>query len=224
MNLEDLLAELANWPEYTQVYAGTFALVQPPIFVPLFLGAMAGRNPAEKRAAATVGSLGFLAAMVVFTFLGPAVLAVFGISIAAFQLAGGLLLLLIAIDMMRGGSRTGAEAGGDDAGGSRTAFALGIVPISIPILAGPGAITAVVLFATEHDGVAHLILVALVEVAVATTVFALLRSAVVIDRLFTPTAAMVFNKLMGLILAATAFEFLMHGIAAHFVQLDVVVH
>jgi len=94
-------SELSNWPEYVKIYVGLIALVPAPIVIPLFLGVMTGRTVAEKKSAAFIGAVGFLIAMLLFTFIGDAILATFGISLAAFRLAGGFLLLLIALEMMR---------------------------------------------------------------------------------------------------------------------------
>jgi multiple antibiotic resistance protein len=201
MTTQDILAELTNWPEYVRVFAGIFALVPPPIIIPLYLGVMAGRTPAEKSAAALTGAVGFFLTMTVFTFFGAAILGVFGISLAAFRLAGGFLLLLIALDMMRSDPHADSEGG-----------------------EGRRGATAVVLFATDHDSAANRLLVMLVLLAVALSVFLILRAAAALDRYFTPNTALVFNKVMGLIIAAIAFEFVMHGIAEHFVQLDIQPH
>ena len=84
-----------------KIYVGLIALVPAPIVIPLFLGVMTGRTVAEKKSAAFIGAVGFLIAMLLFTFIGDAILAAFGISLAAFRLAGGFLLLLIALEMMR---------------------------------------------------------------------------------------------------------------------------
>lgn len=209
--------ELSNWPEYVKIYVGLLALVPAPIVIPLFLGVMAGRTPEEKRKAAFIGSIGFLIAMVIFVFFGDVVLRVFGISLPAFRLAGGFLLLLIALDMMRSDPTVESV---DDGKRGGTALALGIVPITIPILAGPGALSAVVLFATDHAGVSHRIVTALVLFLVTLTVFLQFRLALIFDKMITPNMALIFNKVMGLLVAAIAFEFIMDGIAGHFPDLD----
>lgn len=213
--------ELSNWPEYVKVFVGVLALVPPPVVIPLFVGVMAGRSLAEKKAAAAIGAIGFFVTMVLFTFFGQAILGVFGITLAAFRLAGGFLLLMIALDMMRSDPHANADDEGKRGG---SALALGIVPISIPFLAGPGAISAVVLFASDHDGVEHRILVSLVILGVAVMVYALLRIAVVAEQLFTKNVQLIFNKVMGLIVAAIAFEFMMDGFADHFPDLVTIHH
>lgn len=212
-------SELGNWPEYVKIYVGLLALVPAPIVIPLFLGVMTGRTVAEKKNAAFIGAVGFLIAMLLFTFIGDAILAAFGISLAAFRLAGGFLLLLIALEMMRSDPTSQPKDEGKQGG---SALALGIVPITIPILAGPGALSAVVIFATDHDGFSHRVLTGLVILAVSLTVFIQFRLAVAVDRLITPNIALIFNKIMGLLIAAIAFEFVMDGIAGHFPLLETI--
>lgn len=202
-----------------KIYVGLIALVPAPIVIPLFLGVMTGRTVAEKKSAAFIGAVGFLIAMLLFTFIGDAILAAFGISLAAFRLAGGFLLLLIALEMMRSDPTNQPKDEGKQGG---SALALGIVPITIPILAGPGALSAVVIFATDHDGFSHRILTGLVILAVSLTVFIQFRLAVAVDRLITPNIALIFNKIMGLLIAAIAFEFVMDGIAGHFPQMETI--
>lgn len=202
-----------------KIYVGLIALVPAPIVIPLFLGVMTGRTVAEKKSAAFIGAVGFLIAMLLFTFIGDAILAAFGISLAAFRLAGGFLLLLIALEMMRSDPTNQPKDEGKQGG---SALALGIVPITIPILAGPGALSAVVIFATDHDGFSHRALTGLVILAVSLTVFIQFRLAVAVDRLITPNIALIFNKIMGLLIAAIAFEFVMDGIAGHFPQMETI--
>ncbi len=200
------------FPEYLQIFIGIFALVSPPVIVPLFLGVVGGQSVADKKTAARIGALGFFVATSVFVFAGESILSLFGIELSAFQVAGGFLLLLIALDMMRS-----APAGTDEAEASGSSIiALGIVPLTIPILAGPGVLSAVVLFSAEFEGVTHNLLMVVVMALVSVAVFLTLMLAVASDRLFTPNVTLIFNKVMGLLIAAIAFEFILDGIAAHY--------
>ncbi len=206
------------WPEYVQIFIGIFAIVSPPIIIPLFLGVVGARSLSDKKTAAAVGALGFFVTTTLFVFAGAAILTAFGIQISAFQAAGGFLLLLIALDMLR-------SAPDDDNQGEARAssiVALSIVPLTIPILAGPGALSAVVLFSTEHAGLTHKLIMVAVMAAVSLCVFVTLRLALFSDRLFTPNVTLIFNKVMGLLIAAIAFEFIFDGIAAHFPALTAV--
>lgn len=216
-----MTAELTNWSEYVRVFVGLYALVPAPIIVPLFLGIMSGRGRAEQTGAAFIASATFVAAMLLFVFFGGSVLSVFGISLPAFRLAWGFLLLLLALDLMRANPIAETSTGTAGAA-SASSLVLGVVPLAIPVLAGPGALSAVVLFATDHDESAHRVLVALVVILVAAATFVTMLAAAALARFFTPPVALVFNKIMGLLIAAIAFEFMMDGIAGHFPLLETI--
>ena len=200
---------------YLKIFVGLLAMVPAPIVVPLFLGVVAGRSAADKRGAAFVGAVAFAITAIAFTWVGLTILHAFGITIGAFRMAGGFLLLIIALEVMR--SDTFDES--QDEGRDGSAFALGVVPIAIPILAGPGAISTIVIFASETDTAQHLLLMSGVIVLVAIYVFFLFWIAALSDRLFTRNVSLVINKVMGLLLLAIAFEFMMDGLAAHFPEL-----
>lgn len=202
-------AELSDWPKYVRIFLGIFALVPPPVIIPLFLGIAGGRSKSEMLTVARVGVLGFAITLVLFTFLGNYVLAAFGIGLPAFRMAGGFLLLLIALEMIRADADAPTSGAGYRNG---SAAALGMVPLAIPILAGPGTLSAVVLFAAEHEEFSHKVLMTLVIGAVAALTYILMRLAVLSERLFSRSMGLVFNKVMGLIVCAVAFEFLMNGI------------
>lgn len=211
------MAEAAELTLYVKAYLALLAMVDPPFVIPMYLQIIAGRTAAEKRVIAIVGILGFVALMVLFVFVGTAVLGLFGISIAAFQLAGGFLLMIMALELLR----APLEPPEDGPGVATSAVAAGIVPLAIPVLAGPGALSTAVLFAADFDGVAHLLALTGVVLAIAATVIVMFLAASRLERVFTPEVALVFNRIMGLVVAAIAFEFLLHGLAGHFENLDV---
>ncbi len=213
-------SELGNWREYTKILIAVFALVSPPIVIPLFMGVVSGRSAAEKRRTGLYGAIGFGITMWVFIFFGAALLDVFGITLAVFRIAGGFLLFLIAIDMMRADPAADFEGTATDT--STSALALGIVPLAIPILAGPGAISSVVVFASVHESIEHRILVAGVILTLVAYLIIMLQVVAASDGLIGKTATLIFNKVMGLVILAIAFEFVLDGIAAHFPQLEII--
>lgn len=201
--------ELSDWPKYVRIFLGLMALVPPPVMIPLYLGLVGGRERSEMLAVAKVGTLTFAITLIIFTFLGTTVLTAFGIGLPAFRMAGGFLLLLIALEMIRPHTD---GASGPATYRNSSPISLGMVPLAIPILAGPGILSAVVLFAAEHESISHQILMSLVIIAVALLTYLLFRLAAYSERLFTSSMALVFNKVMGLIVCAIAFEFLMNGL------------
>ncbi len=209
------LKELQNWNEYTKIFIGVFARVSPPFIVPLFLNAVGDRPLREKIGTALVASLTFAITMTFFTFYGAALLNAFGITMAAFRIAGGVLLFLLALDMIRAGSANSATGGQSN----ESWLALGIVPLGIPILAGPGSITTIVIFSDLHDGLSHKLLVVGVLIAITIYIAGMLSVAAATKKLFGPLTSTVFNRVMGLIVLAIAVEFILDGLAAHFPNL-----
>lgn len=218
--MESIFIELTNWPEYAKIFLGIYALVSPPLVLPVFLALLADRTVAEKKKAAWIAASAFLVSMLIFTFTGEHLLAVFGITVPGFRVAGGLLLLLVAIDLIR--SDTADQEKLEKAEGSLVAIA--IVPVTIPMLAGPGAISALVVFATDHhiDPLGHKLLISFVLMVLALIIYFTYRFAAAFDHFFTPQVSVVVSKIMGLIIAAIAVEFMIYGVAGHFPQVDII--
>ena len=209
-------AELTNWTEYSKLLIGLFAIAGPLSTLPVFLGLTKDRSTSEKNRVALVAVITFAIALIIFTYFGQAILNIFGISIAAFRIAGGILLLLTALDMMRSDD---GEQPVERTTNSKS-MAIGIVPIAIPLLSGPGAISTIIVYANAHQSMEHLLLVSLVIITVALLVYLTFRLALAMGPLLGDTATTVMNRVMGLIVASIAIEFILHGIAEHFPQLS----
>lgn len=212
-------AELTHWNEYTKLFIGLFALVSPPIIWPLFIGLVGHRSNQEKRQTALVGAVGFAVIMLTFTFFGQSILNLFGITISAFRIAGGILLLLTALEMMRSEITVTEE---DENNASENALSLGLVPLAMPILAGPGAVSTLIIFAGIHESFSHQLVVAIVVVTLTIYLLLAFQFAITSGRFLGKTAVIVFYRIMGLIIAAIAVEFILDGIAAHFPALGTI--
>lgn len=211
-------SELQNWNEYTKIFIGVFARVSPPFIVPLYLNIAGDRSFNEKIGVALIGAATFAVTMVFFTFYGQAMLNAFGITMAAFRIAGGFVLFMLALDMVRSGSSDVGPAKAPD----ESWPLLGIVPLGIPILAGPGSITTIIIFSDMHDGPSHKLLVTGVLLLITVYIAVMLCIAAATKNLFGPLLSKVFNRLMGLIVLAIAVEFILDGFAAHFPELQTV--
>lgn len=202
---------LREWNEYVRLLVGLLALINPLTVLPIFLGLVQGRAEAEKRHIATVAALTVLVTLLIFTFLGQALLDLFAITIDSFRIAGGILLLLTALEMMR------AKGGGDRSDeGQASITSIGIVPLGIPLLAGPGAIVTTIVDASAVNSIAHKLTVSAVVALVAIAVYVALRISAKAGAYLGPTAMTIFNRVMGLIIASIAVEFMIGGLAAHF--------
>ena len=204
--------ELREWNEYVRLAVGLLALINPLTVLPIFLGLVQGRPESEKRHISSVASITVLVTLLIFTYFGGALLDLFAITIDSFRIAGGILLLLTALEMMR--ARAGAQTSGEDTEVNITS--IGIVPLGIPLLAGPGAIVTTIVDATALPGIAHKVAVSVVIVLVAIAVYVALRLSAKAGTYMSPTAMTIFNRVMGLIIASIAIEFMLGGLAARF--------
>ena len=169
-------------------------------------------TPAQRFSIAVRGTLIATAILVFFGVLGDGILGVFGITIPALRTAGGILLLLIAIDMVfaRHSGATGTTT--EEEVESRQREDISVFPLAMPLLAGPGAISAMVLLTTgaQNDAEYWLVFAALLLTMAAAFVTLLL--AIPIQRLLGLTGLAVVSRMIGILLAALAVQFLFDGI------------
>lgn len=204
------MSELAHWTEYSRFLLSLLAVLDPFMAVPIFLGMCAHRSDTDRRRFAKVVSLTVLGILVGAALTGEAVLRAMGTSLASFRIGGGLVLLMMAFAMLQarpGDVRhTAAEAAALD-----DTETLGVVPLAVPLLAGPGAISTVMI-AVQQGGLLHDALVIVIIGAVCAVVWLMLRMAVSIGRLMGTAGLNVANRLLGLLLAAIAVESIAIGL------------
>lgn len=193
-----------------------FAIVDPVGVIPIFLLATRGFSAAQGRAAARVAALTVLGVLTLFTFVGEPMLAFFGIRLAAFSVAGGLLLLLLALSMVQAHVSPQRQTR-DEAAEAEERDAVGVVPLGVPLLAGPGAITHVIVAAGPAQGsVLHLSLLLIPVALVALSVWLSFRAAPLIAGRLGRTGIHVVTRLMGLIIAAISIEMIASGLGQLF--------
>ena len=167
----------------------------------------------ERRRLAIKATLIGSAILLFFAFLGKPLLSYLGISLAALRTAGGILLLLIAIDMVfarvSGGTSTTAEEKAEAAGRDD----ISVFPLATPLIAGPGAIGAAILFVAEAEGDPVQIMIVIgALIAVLLVTLLLMIAAAQFQKLFGVTGAQVVSRVLGILLAALAVQFLFDGI------------
>lgn len=190
-----------------------FAIVDPIGSIPLFLSATYGW-PAERRAqAARIAAATVFAVLGVAVFMGEALLNFFGISLASFSVGGGILLLLLAVSMMQA-RVTSIRQTREEAEEAVDRESVGVVPLGIPLLAGPGAITQVII--AGHDSGANLILhqaMLLLPIGlVALSAWLAFRAAIPLSRRLGATGIHIVTRLMGLVIAAISVEMIARGL------------
>ncbi|CAN1565345.1 MarC Multiple antibiotic transporter [Rhabdaerophilaceae bacterium] len=189
--------------------------VDPPGLAPIFVSLTVGMTPAEQRKVAIRATLIAAGVMLGFAFLGQTVLKALGIGVPAFRIAGGLLLFWISFEMIfeirnRRKSSTAKTAIDEDHIRNVAAF-----PLAIPLMAGPGTIAATMLTAGTAYGdplklSALIVVIALVSLACIATFFVAERLA----HLLGTTGNLVLTRLLGVILAALAVQFVIDGVRA----------
>jgi multiple antibiotic resistance protein len=202
-------------------FVALFALIDPVGNVPLFAAATVGASAAGRRLTAVYIALFAVAFLSVFYITGLGILQFFGISMPAFRIAGGILLLFLGLDMARGDlTHSFAETSGDKVVLSTRAYAAKqfeslIVPFGIPLLIGPGAISTAVIYAEEAHrlgatGVAAGLGVILANCVLVVAVFWLTGA---ISRVLGKVGMVIVVRVLGLILCAMAVQFMLVGLA-----------
>jgi multiple antibiotic resistance protein len=191
-----------------------FVTIDPPGLAPLFLGVTAGMSRGQRRQIAMRASLTALGILTLFAVAGTGILTMFGITLHAFRIAGGLLLFFIAFEMIFEKRQERHARSADRAVTADQIRNIAVFPLAIPLIAGPGAISATILLSGTYSDVlgrALLILIVAVNLAAAWLVFLVAER---IDRFLGATGRIVLTRLLGLILAALAVQFVMDGVAA----------
>lgn len=195
-------------------FATLFATVGVADIAFIFAGLTKDNTPEQRRTFATRGVLIALAILLFFAVLGNAILDVFGITIPALRTAGGILLLLIAIDMVFARHSGGTGTTDEEEREARRAQDISVFPLAMPLLAGPGAISAVILLTTGAQSDLEFWLVLAAIVVILALAWLTLLIAIPIQRLLGLTGLAVVSRVIGILLAALAVQFIFDGITA----------
>lgn len=199
---------------FGEVFVTLLVISDPPGMVPIFLALTGAMPTRERRRAAWQAVALALGVIVVFAVGGQQIVTYLGIELPALQGAGGILLLLVALELLTGKA--------DDPSQQNTSN-VALVPLGTPLLAGPGMIVATMLFAQRAHGFADFIAISLGIVLVLIIVWLVLRYSGIIVRLLRPSGIEVLTRIAGLLLAAIAVQLVADAVAA-FVNEYVVTH
>lgn len=194
-------------------FSALFFVVDPFAVIPVFLSMTQGDSRQKRRSAALRASVAATIALLLFAFAGKLIFQLFSITLGAFQIAGGVILFMLALDMMRA-ERSRVRTSPEEEREGVAKDDIAIIPLGIPMLAGPGSIATVTVLMSDARKSPTLIaiLVGCVIVTGAIT-FLLLASAPMLERALKQTGLNVLNRVMGLILAAVAVQFIVNGVA-----------
>jgi multiple antibiotic resistance protein len=184
---------------FLDVFVTLFVIIDPAGTVPVFLGLTKGRSDRDRNRLAWQAAIVAFGVIVVFALFGRTILDYLGVSLAALEGAGGLLLLLVALELLTGKA---SEPTAAELARANVAF----VPLGTPLLAGPGAIVATMLFVQRIHGAEDGFELAAAMIAVAVAVWLAMRFAGVVHRLLTDSGVELVTRVAGLLLAAIAVQ------------------
>lgn len=188
-----------------EVLVTLLVITDPPGMVPIFV-ALTGQMPARERVRAAWQAVALgLGVIVVFAVAGQTLLDYLHVDLPALQGAGGLLLLLVALELLTGKS-------GDP--NQQTTSNVALVPLGTPLLAGPGAIVATMLFVQEADGVPDYLSIGVGIVLVMAAVWVILRFSGIVVKVLRPAGIEVLTRIAGLLLAAIAVQLIADAVIA----------
>ena len=190
-----------NWRAFAEAFITLVVIMDPLGSAPIFIAMTAGRSAAARRRAALEAAAVAGGLVTVFALFGRLLLDYLHVSVESLTIAGGLLLLLVALQMLRGEELAQPETAN-----------VALVPLATPLLAGPGAIAAVMVLTRRYDDLSGRIAVVLAIVAVVIVVAVGLLLADRIARLLRPAAIQLLTRVLGLLLSAIAVQFIIDAV------------
>ncbi|AEI11485.1 MarC family protein [Cellulomonas gilvus] len=205
------MSEILDARLLASVFITLFVIMDPPGTVPIFLGLTGSMTRKQRNKAAWQAVAVALGVIVSFALFGQSILSYMHISLAALQASGGLLLLLVAMELLTGKMEEAQASANDKVN-------VALVPLGTPLLAGPGAIVATMVFVKQSDGsAADWVAIALAVVAVHVCLWLAMRFANVIHRVLKDSGVILVTRIAGLLLAAIAVQLIADAVTA-FVQ------
>ena len=198
---------------FLAVVVSVFAIVNPVGTIPTFLALTGSYTSRERRNVIVKATLVGLGVLVLFGLAGERIFQVFDITIPAFRIAGGILIFKVAFDMLHG-ERPKSDSNDQEITDALERENVGITPLGVPLLTGPGAITTVMILVAGAGTTADVLLIYAACGIVFAATFLLLLMGERLFRFMGRSGLMVFTRIMGLILAAVAVQFVVNGVTA----------
>jgi multiple antibiotic resistance protein len=191
-------------------------IIDPPGCAPIFVGLTRGTPPVHRRAMAIRSCLIAWAILMFFALLGKPMLHALGISLASFRIAGGIMLFIIALDMVFERRTARRESRAHQIEGTPEAEDVSVFPMAMPMIAGPGSIASAMLWVSRAETFAHIALVLAAITVVIVVTMATLLAAGPLMRLIGDRVEAVITRILGVILAALAAQFIVDGLKESF--------
>lgn len=197
---------------FTTAFITLAVIIDPPGCAPIFASLTSGTSAGHRRMMAIRSAVVAWCILVFFALLGEPLLDTLGISLSAFRLAGGIMLFIIALEMVFEKRTERREARAQEIEGTPEADDVSVFPMAIPMIAGPGSIATIMLLTARADGtVQWLVVLAAMTAVILLTLLALLAAGPLM-RLIGPKLEAMITRILGVILAALAAQFVVDGL------------
>lgn len=202
---------MLEWHQYFEILTAILVIVDPFGAIPIFIGVTADESPAQRAHTARIASITAAIVLIAAALGGEPVLKLLGIRIASFQVGGGILILLLSISMINARVSPVKQTPEEEieAVGKEN---VAVVPLAIPLLAGPAAISTVIVFAHRSSDWSAKGFVILSIIIVAIFTWILLRLSIPLSHKLGRTGINTFTRAMGMVLSAIAIEFIATGL------------
>ncbi len=197
--------------EYFKIFTAILVIVNPIGVLPLFVAMVRNQSEQDRRRIARLTAFSVAIVLAAACLFGESVLHIFGVSIASFRVGGGILVMLLAISMFHA-QLSWSKATPEETREAEEKTDIAVVPLAIPLLSGPGAISTVIIFADQSPAWAHMGFLVATCVMVAIAVWISLRMAIPIGAWLGKTGINIVTRLMSLLLAAIAVEIIAGGL------------
>ena len=192
---------------FLEVFVPLLVIIDPPGTVPVFLGLTRGRSARARHRLAWQAALVAFGVIVAFALFGQTILHYLGVGLPALEGAGGLLLLLVSLELLTGKA---SEPTSEERARTNVAF----VPLGTPLLAGPGAIVATMLYVRQVHNASNFVALALAIAAVFIVIWLAMRFSTVIQRILTDNGVELLTRIGGLLLSAIAIQLVATAVLA----------
>jgi multiple antibiotic resistance protein len=210
---------LLSFSDYIQIIIGVMSIFSPFVAIPIFISLTSGNTLEEKKETAKTASIAACIVGLVSIWIGQYVLMIFGISISSFKIAGGILLLLMSINMLNAKTPKAKNTKSELKEAKKKSVnvkEIAVVPLAIPLIAGPGAISTIIIFSQKSEDFIHLFIMSLIIVAISSYIYLTLKMSNYISKRLGITGLNIISRVMGLLLASISVEFIISGLQTVF--------
>ena len=203
---------MSNIDLLVNAFTTLIVTIDPPGMAPLFIGLTQGMTGGERKQVALRGSIIAFCSLAAFALTGAGILGLLGISMGAFRIAGGLLLFFISFEMIFERRQERKEKTSETAITRDHLHNIAVFPLALPLIAGPGAISATILLAGDMPGVVdRMQLIAVIAICIGL-LYLVLKIAERLDRFLGVTGRAILTRLLGVLLAALSVQFVVDGV------------